>query len=102
MCPRASFPDPPSYAQQQEHHAEYYDDDDMGDQAESYNVVDRSNVIARDIRSQSEYHMPRNSKPQPESINQRSASYNDESDLFSEITVCMSQVCVSLLFYKLS
>jgi len=51
------------------------------------------NVISRDIRSQSEYQM-RKPTPGP-ALNQRAASYNDDSDLFSEITVCMSQVRVS-------
>lgn len=96
---QAAFPDPPSFAQQQEHHghhAEYYEDDDMnghGHDTESYNVREtRSNLISRDLRSKSEYEMR---KPTP-ALNQRAASYNDDSDLFSEITVCMSQVCSNL------
>ena len=84
---------------QREHHAEYYEDEEMGESTyngECYNVTEDNtarNVISRDIRSQSEYQM-RKPTPGP-ALNQRAASYNDDSDLFSEITVCMSQVRVS-------
>ena len=43
----------------------------------------------RELRSQSEYQMPRNGTSE---LGQRATSCPDESDLFSEVTVCMSQV----------
>ena len=43
----------------------------------------------RDVRSQSEYKISSNPK---EGLGQRAQSSPDETELYSEITVCMSQV----------
>lgn len=44
---------------------------------------------SRDVRSQSEYKISSNPK---EGLGQRAQSSPDETELYSEITVCMSQV----------
>ena len=45
--------------------------------------------ISRDVRSQSEYKISSNPKV---GLGQRAQSSPDETELYSEITVCMSQV----------
>ena len=78
---RAAFPDPPSYAQQRQ---PYHEPDVFGDRD--------AKPIALDVRSQSEYKM---GTPKV-GLGARAVSSPDETDLYSEITVCMSQVISSL------
>ena len=92
---RAEFPDPPSYNQQRQQHNnnrdehERYDVFDGPDVRSRGGAITGSQLVSRDLRSQSEYKMSSNPKV---GLGQRAQSSPDETELYSEITVCMSQV----------
>ena len=97
---RAEFPDPPSYNQQREQHYrdndyDVFDAPEMSHAHESRRHESRDmghqqmRHQSRDVRSQSEYKISSNPK---EGLGQRAQSSPDETELYSEITVCMSQV----------